>query len=250
VQVEKEVLKIYDHQQLQFQKGLAMPISKSKYEVLDDETQSVIALHEAGHALVYLLCFKKFPKKISIQSSDWGVGGYVHVKNHNRLMSLTLLRRDTQVKLAGMVAEELIFGENNVTNGGIADLEHASRNLMIAAMKNGFAGRKATFEHAQQGNGYALPVDEQIHSWVENELKLAKDNTLGLLKSHQIELGLLTDTLLKMKEMDTQALKQFIEKYELENKFSLENENSGLYQKQLLNFINASKKELTLSLNS
>lgn len=226
-----------------FTKTVFMPVSESKLIPVDSETKAVIALHESAHALVFMMCFGELPQKVTIKSSDWGVGGYVRTKSTVGPLSLIKLRAETKVRLAGVVAEGLIFGDQYVTNGSAADLHAASSSLMKAASQGGFAGRNAFFEHAYQGRGRSLPIDEQITGWVENELNEAKDAVLCILKSERHILAMLTEALLDQEELGHTELKKLFADKEIDLRQFLSSKRICTpYIEQITKFIQSEKQ--------
>ena len=79
----------------------------------------LVAVHELGHALVYTVLFKIPPKQITINSAGFENG---FVINHVSIDSKTYILNQVAVLLSGLVAEEIIFGDENKSNGSSADI--------------------------------------------------------------------------------------------------------------------------------
>jgi len=90
--------------------------------------KTLILVHELGHALVYTLLFNCAPKQININAIGFSEG---FVIPGTCGMNKEQIENYITVALAGRVAEEIIFGENSVSNGARTDLRSATE---IAAM--------------------------------------------------------------------------------------------------------------------
>lgn len=88
-----------------------------------DETYK-IAVHESGHAVAYALLFGISPTQISINNASDEMKGFI--MSHPISGSLNQYRQSIQVNVAGRIAEEIIFGENNVCSGNTSDLANAT----------------------------------------------------------------------------------------------------------------------------
>jgi len=88
----------------------------------------IAAYHEAGHAVVMKLLAHDHVPKVSIIGSTSGmVGMTIRTENDDRkLQSLFQLRARIIAAYGGRAAEELIFGQSEVTTGAKADIQEAS----------------------------------------------------------------------------------------------------------------------------
>lgn len=92
-----------------------------------ERDRKIVAVHEAGHAVVSVAVGKKV-SKVSIIPYSSGIGGMTvedtdDMEGKNLRQKSDILR-DLKVLLAGKVAEELIFGESS--SGSSNDIEKAS----------------------------------------------------------------------------------------------------------------------------
>lgn len=105
-----------------YSKEVNLEIDKIKTERSIDEKILVI-VHEIGHALLYSVLFNTPPRQININSTGFAVG---FVINHNSVDNKTFIRNQLAVHLGGLVAEELVFGENYKSSGSSSDLANAT----------------------------------------------------------------------------------------------------------------------------
>lgn len=94
-------------------------------KVEDTEQQAITAVHESGHFVMYLRLKNKYPNIIYSVSSNKKYNGYM-VTDEDNVMSAKELLDKIKILLSGYVAEEVIFGKENVTNGSDADLKNAT----------------------------------------------------------------------------------------------------------------------------
>lgn len=91
-----------------------------------------VALHEAGHAFLCKIFNEYFDlKKVSIQSTYNGAGGYTLFNEHQNitdsgLYTKDLLKKRLIVALGGKAAECLYYGEDFVSVGAVQDLKQAN----------------------------------------------------------------------------------------------------------------------------
>ena len=117
---EKLVVKIGDKI---FRKSVQCALDKIKKRTSQDKKVQ-ISVHEAGHALIYMLCFGTVPCQVKSSLSNWE-GGFVIP--HELTWSLEQSISSIRVTLAGIAAETVVFGKNKMTSGGWRDVENATR---------------------------------------------------------------------------------------------------------------------------
>ena len=92
-----------------------------------ERDRKISAIHEAGHAIESILVGNKVAK-VSIESYSSGIGGYTmedtDVKEDEKFKFKSDIMNEIKVLLAGMVSEEIYFGEHST--GCSNDLERAS----------------------------------------------------------------------------------------------------------------------------
>lgn len=98
---------------------------KSGIRMIDKE---VTAYHEAGHALVTKLVAPfNIISKVTIIPSTKGAGGFsMNIPPDRMFYSKKDIESQIKISLAGRVAEELMFGQENITTGASNDIEKAT----------------------------------------------------------------------------------------------------------------------------
>ena len=96
-------------------------------------TQTRVAIHESGHALLAMLFKEYFQlQKISIQATYNGAGGYtIFTENaeikEGGLYTKDILKKRLTVTLGGKAAENIYYGEDFVSLGAVQDLQQANK---------------------------------------------------------------------------------------------------------------------------
>lgn len=116
---------------------LEMTTRKSKTSI---DFKTVVAVHEAGHAIVYALLTKSAPVETKINTISFS-GGYMlssmdYVDDH--IITKSDQRDKIAISLAGTVAEEIIFGKDNRSTGCSEDLISATMRASQYIRKLGF----------------------------------------------------------------------------------------------------------------
>jgi len=92
-----------------------------------DDNKALVAVHEAGHAILYALLFETVPTQIVATTSDEDTGGFVGT--HPTIGAKNQILNDAVVSLGGRVAEEEIFGKEYISNGASSDLSHVTGRI-------------------------------------------------------------------------------------------------------------------------
>jgi tRNA A37 N6-isopentenylltransferase MiaA len=101
--------------------------------------RALLAVHEAGHGLVYARLFGQSPQeiKINVASFEGGYNSYTRLKAESRQNVLDRIC----VSLAGRAAEQLVFGANACSTGSYHDFKQATNAAAQFIRNEGFADR-------------------------------------------------------------------------------------------------------------
>jgi cell division protease FtsH len=148
-----------------------------KRENRNNESIRRIAIHESGHALLCKIFNEYFDlKKVSIQSTYNGAGGYTLFNEHQNitdsgLYTKDLLKKRLIISLGGKAAEYLYYGADFVSVGAIQDLKQANS---IAQKMIGNYGMGDELEVFYNENG-VLYSDKRKEIFDKESLKLVID---------------------------------------------------------------------------
>jgi len=103
-----------------------------KVDTRDDDARRRVAIHESGHAILAALYNNYFDlKKVSIQSTYNGAGGYTVFNEYRNITESGLYTKDLLFKrlmigMGGKAAENIFYGDEHVSVGAVQDLKQTN----------------------------------------------------------------------------------------------------------------------------
>lgn len=143
-----------------------------------NEEQAIAAVHEAGHAVLSIALLKIVPEVVVSVTSDSEAMGFMFSKDKKAYISRKDLVPKTAMLLGGIVAEEIIFGEENLTSGGSQDIKMATEALMALYKDHGFGTIPISHSSNQQEDRIyhqVEDVEQEVRSIIEQSRLLAKE---------------------------------------------------------------------------
>ncbi len=159
----------------------------------------ITAYHEAGHALVTsLLLPEHFISKVTIIPSVRGAGGFnLSIPKDTMFQNKRQLRANIQVLLAGRIAEELVFGSQEITTGASNDIQKASQLILDYINKFGMDEELGLFSTEVLGDSY----DSKLVTKCRDQMKILYEETKELLRKHHNLLEAITAELLEKESL-------------------------------------------------
>ena len=209
-------------------KVMAGPEKKSR--IISDEEKENTAYHEVGHALLAKLLKNTDPlHKVSIipRGMALGITMTLPEKDHLTMKKSQLLDRITMT-LGGRVAEEIVYGKDNITTGASNDLEKVTalaRNMVTTygmSEKLGSLQYGKSQEHVFMGRdfGHTRDFSEEIAAEIDKEVKKIVDERYeiakNLLNENRDMLEYISKTLLEEETIDEKRFVELMEKVESE----------------------------------
>jgi len=204
---------------------LAGPEKKDR--VMSEKRKALVAYHEAGHALVGALMPDYDPvQKISIIPRGRAGGLTWFTPSEERmdsgLYSRSYLQNQMAVALGGRIAEEVVFGDEEVTTGASSDLQQVARVARQMVTRFGMSDRLGPVALGrQQGNVFlgrdimaerdfseetAAAIDDEVRNLVEQAYRRAKD----VLVSNRSVLDQLAKMLIEKETVDAEELQELL----------------------------------------
>jgi cell division protease FtsH len=103
-----------------------------------DEEQANTAIHEAGHAVLCSLILGIIPEEIVSKTAGMG-SGFCRTEIPD-FKTKSVFEKDIIISLGGYLAETLVFGDDNITNGAVSDIEHATGVAVEYVRSYGMSG--------------------------------------------------------------------------------------------------------------
>lgn len=204
---------------------LAGPEKKDR--VMSEKRKSLVAYHEAGHALVGALMPDYDPvQKISIIPRGQAGGLTWFTPSEERLesglYSRSYLQNQMAVALGGRLAEEIIFGDEEVTTGASNDLQQVARVARQMVTRFGMSEKLGPVALGrQQGNPFlgrdiaterdfseetAAVIDSEVRDLVDVAYSRAKQ----VLVENRNVLDQLADMLVDKETVDSDELQRLL----------------------------------------
>jgi len=124
--------------------------------VMTEDEKKLTAYHEAGHAVVGLNVPQHDPiHKATIIPRGRALGLVLSLPERDQLsISYTKYKSKIAMAMGGRVAEELVFGPENVTSGAASDIQQVTRIARAMVTQFGFAPELGYVDYANEQDSY------------------------------------------------------------------------------------------------
>ncbi|MEL6471144.1 MAG: ATP-dependent zinc metalloprotease FtsH3, partial [Cyanobacteria bacterium J06623_4] len=204
---------------------LAGPEKKDR--VMSEKRKTLVAYHEAGHALVGALMPDYDPvQKISIIPRGRAGGLTWFTPSEERLesglYSRSYLQNQMAVALGGRLAEEIVFGDEEVTTGASNDLQQVARTARQMVTRFGMSDELGPVALGrQQGNPFLgrdiaseRDFSEKTAASIDTEVRALVDQAYERCKRVLVEnrhiLDKLAEMLVDKETVDSEELQQLL----------------------------------------
>lgn len=169
--------------------------------VISEESRNLTAFHESGHAIVAIHTDGALPvHKATIVPRGRSLGMVAQLPNKDETsISRKQMLAQLDVFMGGRVAEELIFGENEVTSGASSDLEQATSLARAMVTKYGMSKEIGLVFLKYDDDAISMSSDTRhvIEKEVRRFLEKAYNNAKRILMTHYKELHELANALME-----------------------------------------------------
>ncbi len=200
---------------------------EKKDRVMSEKRKRLVAYHESGHALVGALMPDYDPvQKISIIPRGQAGGLTFFTPSEERmesgLYSRAYLQNQMAVALGGRVAEELVYGDDEVTTGASNDLQQVARVARQMITRFGMSDRLGPIALGRSQGGMFLGRDiaaerdfsEDTAAAIDEEVSLlvaeAHRRATEVLSANRAVLDRLADLLVEKETVDAEELQELL----------------------------------------
>lgn len=215
---------------LEYAKDKIMMGAERKTAVITAKTAKCTAYHEAGHALVAVLTDgASSVHKATIMPRGNSLGMVSMLPDGDQTsQSWKEMVAFMDVAMGGRVAEELIFGEENITSGASSDIQAATRVARNMVTKFGFSDEVGIVFHG--GSVGEETASDETRSKIDQEVrKLTQDSyerAKALLQKHSKAHHLLAEALLEFETLTGDEVRDIVTKG-VKPKREIVNKNKG-----------------------
>jgi cell division protease FtsH len=200
---------------------------EKKDRVMSEKRKRLVAYHESGHALVGALMPDYDPvQKISIIPRGQAGGLTFFTPSEERmesgLYSRSYLQNQMAVALGGRVAEELVYGEDEVTTGASNDLQQVARVARQMVTRFGMSDKLGPVALGRSQGGMFLGRDiaaerdfsEDTAATIDKEVSTLVDaaytRAVQVLSDNRALLDELAEMLVEMETVDAEQLQELL----------------------------------------
>ncbi|KAF9505987.1 hypothetical protein BS47DRAFT_1334014 [Hydnum rufescens UP504] len=179
---------------------------------IPEEVKRCTAVHEGGHALVAIYTRGSMPlHKVTCIPRGHALGLTQRLPiNDRHSVSWLEYMADIDVALGGRVAEELVYGKENVSSGASSDLQNASSVANSMIQHWGYSDKVGLAYYDTKDNTISTTKRHEIETEVDRMLNESAKRVYSLLSEHKEELLLLTDALVEHETLDLQEVKKVL----------------------------------------
>jgi len=214
------------HRDFEDAKDKVMMGSERKSMAMNEEERRLTAYHEGGHAIVAMNVKMADPvHKATIVPRGQALGMVMQLPEGDRYsMKYRQMVDRIAIMAGGRVAEELIFGKDNITSGASSDIQQATKLARRMVTQWGFSDVLGTVSYGENeqevflGHSVARSqnVSEETARIIDAEVKKLVthgwDEARKILKKKSADLEKLAQALLEYETLSGQEIKDLLEK--------------------------------------
>ena len=202
---------------LEYAKDRILMGAERKSAVISEKNRKLTAYHEGGHALVALYTNGAHPvHKATVVPRGVSLGMVMQLPESDDETSVSRMQllAKLDVAMGGRVAEELIFGEENVTTGASSDLEQATRLARAMVTRYGMSDKigQVAIQYDDGGASLSSETRAVVESEVKRLLTAAHERARAVLKLHEKELHAVAKELLDKETLSGQQIRDVLRK--------------------------------------
>lgn len=193
----------------------------------DTKNKRLIAYHEVGHAVTgSVLKSHDEVEKITLvpRGAAKGLTWFTPDEDQNLLSRSALLARIIAT-LGGRAAEQVVFGDPEVTTGASSDLQQVTNlarqmvtrfgmsNIGPMALEDENTGQVFLGGNMAVGSEYAENIADRIDDEVCKIINYCEEKALEIIRDNRVIIDLIVERLLDVETMDGEEFRELLSKY-------------------------------------
>ncbi|MEQ2172591.1 ATP-dependent zinc metalloprotease yme1l1 [Goodea atripinnis] len=218
---EKEMVTMKD---LEFAKDKILMGPERRSVEIDKKNKTITAYHESGHAIVAYYTKEAMPiNKATIMPRGPTLGHVCFFYLDMNKIQVSMLPENDRwsetraqllaqmdVSMGGRVAEELIFGDDNITTGASSDFDGATKIAKLMVTRFGMSDKLGVMTYTditKQSPETQAAVEQEVRALLKESYERAKN----ILKTYSKEHKKLADALLRHETLDAKEIQMVLE---------------------------------------
>jgi cell division protease FtsH len=201
------------HQDFEDAKDKVMMGAERRSLAMSDEEKKLTAYHEAGHAIIAVTVPGTDPvHKVTIIPRGRALGMVMQLPEGDRYsVRYNQMTAKLAIMMGGRVAEELVFGEDNITSGAQSDIDQATKLARAMITRWGYSKELGTVAYGDNQEEVFLGHSVARHQNISESTSQKIDSEIRRLIDEAYEKArqILTD-----ERHDLEALAQGLLEYE------------------------------------
>ena len=194
--------------------------------LVDGKSKRLIAYHEVGHAIVATLIAAHDPlQKVTLIPRGQAAGlTWFTPSEDQSLISRTQLRARISGALGGRAAEEIIFGDSEVTTGAGGDLQQVTSMARQMVTRFGMSKLGPLSLESQSGEvflggnwGARSEYSDEVAAQIDQEVRVivnkCHEEALQLMRDNRTVIDRLVDILIEKETIDGDEFRQIVAEY-------------------------------------
>ncbi|KXN89262.1 ATP-dependent zinc metalloprotease FTSH 5, mitochondrial [Leucoagaricus sp. SymC.cos] len=211
IQASKERAKEVELKHFEWAKDRILMGAERKSQFIDQKNKLATAYHEGGHALVALYTDGAMPlHKVTCVPRGHALGYTSQLPENDRTsISYKEYLAHIDVAMGGRVAEELIYGRDNVSSGASSDIQSATRTATAMVKQWGFSKLGPVF-YDNKDDGLSQRRKEEIEDEISKLVRGGEARASDILNSKLDELHRLAHALVEYETLNADEVRKVI----------------------------------------
>jgi cell division protease FtsH len=194
--------------------------------LVDGKSKRLIAYHEVGHAIVATLIAAHDPlQKVTLIPRGQAAGlTWFTPSEDQSLISRTQLRARISGALGGRAAEEVVFGDSEVTTGAGGDLQQVTSMARQMVTRFGMSKLGPLSLESQSGEvflggnwGARSEYSDEVAAQIDQEVRIivnkCHEESLQIMRENRSVIDRLVDILIEKETIDGDEFRQIVAEY-------------------------------------
>ncbi|KAK3109288.1 i-AAA protease yme1, partial [Teratosphaeriaceae sp. CCFEE 6253] len=185
---------------------------EARSRVIQPKDKVMTAYHEAGHALVAMLTDATTPLyKATIMPRGSSLG---HTQQLAELDTVSVTRKELMaridVMMGGKMAEELMYGPENVTTGASSDIQQATKTAYHMVARAGMSELLGNIDLDSEYRQLSTATRETIESEVRRLVEDGRVRSMRLLVKNRVGLERLATALVEYETLNREEMERVV----------------------------------------